>query len=54
MPIAVHVVSDKDYSAWLDMAKKKFAADDGATPAPVAAKEQAPTPAKVADGSAVK
>jgi cytochrome c oxidase subunit 2 len=54
MPIAVHVVSDKDYSAWLDMAKKKFAADDGAAPAPVAAKEQAPTSAKVADGSAVK
>jgi cytochrome c oxidase subunit 2 len=25
MPIAVHVVSEKEYSAWLDAAKKKFA-----------------------------
>src|SRR5665213_3309275 len=32
MPIAVHVVSEKEYSAWLDMAKKKFAADDDARP----------------------
>ncbi len=30
MPIAVHVVSEKDYQAWLDQAKKKFAADDSA------------------------
>jgi cytochrome c oxidase subunit 2 len=28
MPISVHVVSDKDYTAWLDQAKKKYAADD--------------------------
>jgi cytochrome c oxidase subunit 2 len=28
MPIAVHVVSEKDYSAWLDQAKKKFAVND--------------------------
>jgi cytochrome c oxidase subunit 2 len=27
MPIAVRVVSDKDYTAWLDQAKKKYAAD---------------------------
>src|SRR5665213_1491813 len=25
MPIAVHVVSEKDYTAWLDQAKKKYA-----------------------------
>ena len=36
MPIAVRVVSDKEYSAWLDQAKKKFANDDGARPAKVA------------------
>ena len=28
MPIAVRVVSDKDYAAWLDQAKKKYAIDD--------------------------
>ena len=28
MPIAVRVVSDKDYTAWLDQAKKKYATDD--------------------------
>ncbi len=27
MPIAVRVVSEKDYTAWLDQAKKKYAAD---------------------------
>ena len=32
MPIAVHVVSEKDYTAWLDQAKKKFADDDSAVP----------------------
>jgi cytochrome c oxidase subunit II len=33
MPIAVRVVSDREYAAWLDQAKKKFATDDtsGAT-----------------------
>ncbi len=30
MPIVVHVVSDKDYTAWLDQAKKKYVStDDG-------------------------
>jgi cytochrome c oxidase subunit 2 len=29
MPIAVRVVSEADYTAWLDQAKKKFARDDG-------------------------
>ena len=28
MPIEVRVVSEKDYTAWLDQAKKKYAADD--------------------------
>jgi len=27
MPIEVHVLSEKDYAAWLDQAKKKFATD---------------------------
>ena len=36
MPLAVLVVSDKEYSAWLDQAKKKFANDNGARPATVA------------------
>ena len=30
MPIAVRVVSDKDYAAWLEQARKKFAVNDGA------------------------
>ena len=34
MPIAVHVVSEKEYSAWLDSAKKKFAEDDDTRPNP--------------------
>jgi cytochrome c oxidase subunit 2 len=28
MPIEVRVVSDRDYAAWLDQAKKKYAVDD--------------------------
>lgn len=28
MPITVRVVNDKDYTAWIDQAKKKFASDD--------------------------
>ena len=38
MPIAVHVVSDKDFAAWLEQAKKKFASDDS-RPTEVAAAE---------------
>ena len=30
MPIAVRVVSDADFAAWLDQAKKKYARDEGA------------------------
>jgi cytochrome c oxidase subunit 2 len=38
MPIAVHVVSEKDYTAWLADAKKKYAStDDSVPPAAVAA-----------------
>src|SRR5262245_9012110 len=29
MPIEVRVVSEKDYAAWLDQAKKKYAGNDG-------------------------
>ena len=38
MPIAVRVVSEQAYSAWLDQAKKKYAStDDGERPTTVAA-----------------
>ena len=35
MPIAFRVVSDKDYQAWLQDAKKKFASNDNHAPTPV-------------------
>ena len=37
MPIAIHVVSDRDYTAWLEQAKKKYAADDSVRSTAVAA-----------------
>ncbi len=37
MPIAVRVVSEKDYAAWLDQAKKKYASNDDSRPTTVAA-----------------
>ncbi len=37
MPIAVRVVSDQAYAAWLEEAKKKFATDDRAPASTVAA-----------------
>jgi cytochrome c oxidase subunit II len=40
MPIAVRVVSDADYTAWLDQAKKKYASDNGDHPTAVAAAGQ--------------
>ncbi|HET7850639.1 MAG TPA: cytochrome c oxidase subunit II [Pseudolabrys sp.] len=46
MPIAVHVVSDKEYSAWLADAKKKFAEDDDVKPNPNAVALQTSKPAK--------
>lgn len=41
MPIAVHVVSDAAYTAWLDQAKKKYATDDSVRPTAVAAADNA-------------
>jgi cytochrome c oxidase subunit II len=41
MPIAVRVVSDRDYAAWLEQAKKKFARTDE-RPVSVAASELQP------------
>jgi cytochrome c oxidase subunit 2 len=37
MPIAVRVVSEKEYTAWIDQAKKKYANEDGQRPTAVAA-----------------
>ncbi len=37
MPIAIRVVSDRDYTAWLDQAKKKYATDDSIRPTALAA-----------------
>lgn len=36
MPIAVRVVNDQEFAAWLDQAKKKFARDDEASPTTLA------------------
>ena len=41
MPIAVRVVSEKEYTAWLDQAKKKFANDNVAPPNAVAVADKA-------------
>ncbi|MCB4769025.1 cytochrome c oxidase subunit II [Ancylobacter sp. Lp-2] len=43
MPLAVRVVSEADFAAWVEDAKKKFAAAEA--PARVAANENAPLPA---------
>ena len=40
MPIAVHVVSEKEYTAWLAQAKKKYADDNVAPPNAVAAADK--------------
>jgi len=37
MPIAIRVVNDRDYTAWLDQAKKKYASDDSVRPTALAA-----------------
>ena len=37
MPIAVHVVSEKEYTAWLEQAKKKYATNNSVRPTAVAA-----------------
>ncbi len=39
MPIAVRVVSEKDYAAWLEQAKKKYAGNDGGQSVALAAAE---------------
>jgi cytochrome c oxidase subunit 2 len=39
MPIAVRVVSEQAFATWVDQAKKKFARDDNAPPAQLAAAE---------------
>jgi cytochrome c oxidase subunit 2 len=41
MPISVRVVSDTEYTAWLDQAKKKYATGDSARPTAVAAADSA-------------
>ena len=41
MPIAIRVVSEKDYTAWLDQAKKKYADDNKAPANAVAAADAA-------------
>jgi cytochrome c oxidase subunit 2 len=43
MPIAVRVVNDREFAAWVDQAKKKFARDEGAAPTALAS---AGTPAR--------
>jgi cytochrome c oxidase subunit 2 len=47
MPIAVHVVSEKEYTAWLEQAKKKYA-DSDAAPVPVAKTDASAGPTAVA------
>ena len=37
MPIAVRVVNDAEYTAWVDQAKKKYATDERASPNALAA-----------------
>jgi cytochrome c oxidase subunit 2 len=55
MPIAVHVVSEKEYTAWLDQAKKKYASDQAApAPAVAAAKDARVPPTAVAAAGALK
>jgi cytochrome c oxidase subunit 2 len=55
MPIAVRVVSEKEYSAWLDQAKKKYATDDAVSPAAVAAaKDDGVRPAALAAAGGLK
>jgi cytochrome c oxidase subunit 2 len=52
MPIAVHVVSQKDYTAWLETAKKKYA-DDDAAPVPAVAARKNASPNESASPTAV-
>ncbi len=55
MPIAVHVVSEKEYTAWLEQAKKKYADDDALRPpAAAATKDQNVNPTAVAAAGTLK
>lgn len=55
MPIAVRVVSEQDFAAWLETAKKKFAANDQGSALPKAAEAETPAPAqKVADAASAE
>jgi len=42
MPIAVHVVSEQAFSAWVEEAKKKYAREDALPPTTVAAAQSTP------------
>ena len=42
MPIAVHVVSEQAFSAWVEEAKKKYARDEALPPTTVAAAQSTP------------
>ena len=42
MPIAVHVVSEQAFSAWVEEAKKKYARDEALLPTTVAAAQSTP------------
>jgi cytochrome c oxidase subunit 2 len=42
MPIAVHVVSEQAFSAWVEEAKKKYARDEARPPTTVAAAQSTP------------
>jgi cytochrome c oxidase subunit II len=55
MPIAVRVVSEQDFAAWVETAKKKFAATDPSPTLPKAAEAETAAPAKrIADAAAVE
>ena len=47
MPIAVRVVTDQEFTAWLEDAKKKFASDTTTTPTVKSVAAQSETPARI-------
>lgn len=52
MPIAVRVVSEQEFSSWLDSAKQKFASNSDNPSLPKAAEAETPAPtSKVADAN---
>jgi cytochrome c oxidase subunit II len=55
MPIAVHVVSEKEYTAWLEQAKKKYATDESVPATAVAAsKDEGVRPTALAAAGSLK